>query len=258
MIIMGLVLHPSYARGGFVNIMSGYDLLTTAGGFFDLDGLGPLSPIPIVGLPLGTYNFGSGSVNVGTTDTIVHRLDPVTNLADGASQTIDVKMVALSLRSQFQIDVSAFGGIANEYVKTVNVQDLGSTMTITNSLDDLLPPAEGGPFDVTIKMSYQLQGVTSGVILGTFSKTLLSLSGSSLWTQLPNNSPTLIDGVNNKLNGLDHSNDFFSGFITLDDTVSGGGSHIISPEPTSLFAIGLACFAAGGRFARKRRLQQAS
>jgi hypothetical protein len=256
LITMGLVLHPSSASGGFVTILPGYDLLVTTGACYNFGP--PFGLVPFVGVPLNTYDFGSGSVNVDATDTIMKRIDGVTNLADGASATINIAMVGLSLRSQNQIDWSAFGGIANEYVKTVNVMDVGSTMTITNDVFN-----DCGTFDSTLMIKFQLQGVTSGATTDFIVKTF-SMSGAGMWSQIAaTTNPVLIDGVNNNLNGLDNSNDFFTGqsFHILPD----GGYHsthdvngVICPEPTSLFAIGLACFAAGGRFARKRRLQQAT
>ncbi len=265
MITMGLVLQPSSARGSFVNIMSGYDLLYTVESSFDFGGAGGLGVTPFVGVPLNTYNFGSGPKYVGATDTILHRLDPVIGLADGASQSIDLKMVALSLRSRFEIDWSAFGGIANEFVKTVNLVDTGSTMTITNSVADLAPLDEGGTFVSTLKFSFQLQGLASGKLSPFFSLDIPQTTPAA-WRHIPstiNPNPVLIDFVNNHLNGSNHLNDFFTG-----EAEHGGGPphHITNdinavdavPEPTSVFAIGLACLAAGGRFARKRRLQQAS
>ena len=259
MITMGLVLQPSSASGGFVNIMAGYDLLVTDSASFDFDGIGPLLPIPFVGVPLGTFNFGAGSVNTGATDTIVHRSEPVTNLADGASQTINIQMAALYLQTQNQINWGALapGGNANEYVKTVNVQDLGSTMTITNSVANVVDPLlEYGTFDSIIKIKFQLQGVTSLVTTGFIEKTFTQTGAD--WSHIPGISvPLLINSVNSNLNGSNHLNDFFlSGLATHD---AGDGTHVVGvPEPTSMFAIGLACMAVGGGFARRRRLQQAS
>ena len=262
MITMGLVLQPSSASGGFVNIMAGYDLLYTVSSSFDFGGAGGLGLTPFVGVPLNTYNFGGGSKNVGATDTILHRLDPVTNLADGASQTINLAMVALSLQSQNKINWSGFGGIANEYVKTVNLVDDGSKMTITNSSADKAPLLEDGTFVSNLKFSFQLQGLDSGVLSPLFSLNILQTTPAT-WRHIPstnNPNPVLIDGVNNHLNGSDHLNDFFTG----EAEHGGGPPHHKTididavPEPTSLFAIGLACMAAGGRFARKRRLQQAT
>jgi len=241
--------------------MSGYDLLVTTASSFDFQGAGGLGVTPFVGVPLGTYNFGAGPKNTGATDTILHRLGPVTNLADGASQTINLAMVALSLRSQNQIDWSAFGGIANEYVKTVNLVDTGSTMTIHNSVADLSPLAEGGTFDSLLNFTFQLEGVTSGIKSSVVSFSL-SQTGAT-WGHVPLFNCVLINGVNNKLNGSDHVNDFYTGHGSHGgpghhDTIDVNADGVTCPEPTSVFAIGLACFAVGGRFARKRRLQQAT
>ena len=254
MITMGLVLQPSSASGGMVTILPGYDLLVTTDACYEFGP--PFGLVPFVGVPLSTYDFGSGSVNVGATDTIVRRLDSVT-LADGECKTINIAMTALSLRSRDQIDWSYFGGIANEYVKTVGVVDQGSTMTICNDFVDLC-----ATFDSTIKISFLLQGVTSGATASFGTKTF-SMVGLGMWSQYPASSTVLIDGVNNNLNGLDHSNDFFT--QVSQHVLPDGSCHttqdvngVMCPEPNSMFAIGLACMAAGGRFARKRRLQQAT
>ncbi|MCY2979938.1 MAG: PEP-CTERM sorting domain-containing protein [Planctomycetota bacterium] len=245
MITMGLVLQPSSASGGFVTINSGYDLLLTLAASFDFQGAGGLGVTPFVGVPLGTYNFGAGSVNTGATDTILHRLDPVINLADGASQTVNLEMVALSLRTKNQIDWSGFGGSANEYVKTVNLINTGgSTMTITNSVADLVN--ESGTFDSNLNFSIQLEGVTSGVLSPTISLALIQTGGT--WEQIPPFENVLIDGVNK------------NGFYTC-VADHGPAKHVTVdvncvPEPTSSFAIGLACMAAGGGFARRRRLKK--
>jgi len=265
MITMGLVFQPSSASGGFVTILPGYDLLYTVRASFDFQGMGGLGVTPFVGVPLGTFNFGAGSVNTGATDTILQRLDPVVGLADGASQQIDLQMVALSLQSQNEINWGALapGGDANEFVKTVNLVDNGSKMTIKNGVADLAPLDEGGTFDSVLSFTFQLQGVTSGVLLSTAISIEMTQSGST-WGHIPSTNnpiPILIDGVNNNLNGSNHVNDFFTGtaqHYPLPSHFHETADINMIPEPTSMFTIGLACLAAGGRFARKRRLQQAS
>jgi hypothetical protein len=275
MITMGLVLQPSSARGSFVTILPGYDLLVTTKASFDFGGAGGLYCVDFVGKPIpnppgtspGSYDFGSGPVNIGATDTIIRRFDAVTGLADGATAApINIAMVALSLQSKHQINWSGFGGIANEYVKTVNVMDLGSIMIITNSAANAPPIDEYGTFDSILKIKFQLQGVTSGAITSDIEKTFLLTGGT--WTHLPstiNKVPILINGVNSHLNGFDHLNDFFTGYSNHTDLLPPDDCGIHQtvdvnsvPEPTSLFAIGLACMAAGGGFARRRRLQQAT
>ena len=129
------------------------------------------------------------------------------------------------------------------------------------SVADLAPLDEGGTFDSVLNFKFQLQGVTSGVLFPSFIDLSLFQTGST-WGHIPSTNnpiPVLINGVNNHLNGVDHLNDFFTGKAIHGPAHIHETSDINSvPEPTSMFAIGLACMAAGGRFARRRRLQQAT
>lgn len=120
-------------------------------------------------------------------------------------------------------------------------------MTITNSIEDLSP--EVGTMGSNLRFTFQLQGVTSGV-LSTVIAVEMFQTGAK-WRQVPLFDNVLIDGVND------------CGFFTEDAKHGPDHTHDTCdvnncPEPTSMFAIGLACFAAGGRFARKRRSQQAT
>ena len=55
------------------------------------------------GVPLGTFDFGSGPVSVGNTDTIIQRLGTV-NASGG---TMSISVVALQLQTVNQVNLGA-------------------------------------------------------------------------------------------------------------------------------------------------------
>ena len=85
----------------------GYDLLQTNSSSTAFPGLGNL-----MGVPLGTYNFGGsvGTVSVGNTDTIVQRLaDAVTSTLPGTAPTIADQLDALDLETVAPVNFEGFG-----------------------------------------------------------------------------------------------------------------------------------------------------
>ncbi|MDX1929843.1 MAG: PEP-CTERM sorting domain-containing protein [Pirellulaceae bacterium] len=250
LVVSGLVVvSPTSHVHGAIIISQGWDLLYTVNASYNFGGAGGLNLVNFVGKPIpnppgtnpGTFDFGSGSVNIGQTDTILHRLQAV-NLPDLptlASQTINLQIAALSLQSANPVNWSGFGGVANEFIQTVNLVDLGSTMTVYNNPFDPVPnPDVIGKFDSNLKFSIQLRGMTSGVFSPVISLNM-SQSGS-LWTHDPVGNQVLIPGVNWKLNGVDTSTDFFTGFAHhgpdhIHDTIDINAV----PEPSSLLLTGL-------------------
>src|SRR5215213_4387766 len=82
-------------------VLAGFDLFTTLPGTqVNLAGAGLQ---PFIGVPLGTFDFGSGPVAVFNTDTIVQRLANATPL----SPTVPIEMVALQLMSVNQFNLGA-------------------------------------------------------------------------------------------------------------------------------------------------------
>ncbi len=87
MVIVAAVLGQSAARGGSLVVTAGYDLFQTVAADTSFPGLGNL-----MGVPLGTFNFGGGPVNTGLTDTIVQRLFDVSVPAVGDTGTTAIVM----------------------------------------------------------------------------------------------------------------------------------------------------------------------
>jgi len=241
LVASALTVQVRPASGGMVIVDPGYDLLYTVNAVYDFQGAGGLNNVPFVGVPIPSFDFGAGAVNVGLTDTILQRmsgvvlpgydpLDPSTL----ASATIGLKMVALSLRSASAIDWSFFGGIANEYVSASLVQDLGSTMTIYNDFT----------FDSMLSFEIALTGAISSA---TITQSLNFTQAGASWGRIPTFGDVLIDGVNYNLNNnQDINTDFFAGLAEhgpahIHDTVD--VNHV--PEPSSVVVFGLGLLSAG-------------
>jgi hypothetical protein len=233
--VITLAVQVRPASGGMV--LPGYDLLYTVSGDFQGN--------EFVGVPIGAFDFGSGPVNVGSTDTIIRRING--GLPSPGGLEIDVEMVALSLQSKNPLDWSSFGGVNGEFVKTVNVVDKGSKMTIFDNFT----------FNSILKISFQLAGLTSGELTPFIDKTFTQTNGK--WSHTPstaNVDPILIPLVNFELNGVNGDNDFFTGTAFHD---AGDGTHTTIdinavPEPSSLVLFGLGTLGAG--FVSRRRLRK--
>src|SRR5258708_39408506 len=88
-----------------LTVNSGYDLFGSAPGT-SFPGLGPL-----VGVPLGAYDFGSGPVAVGNTDTIVRRLSNVTVAAAGNTAPTNLTVLALQLETAAPVNTPTTNAI---------------------------------------------------------------------------------------------------------------------------------------------------
>jgi hypothetical protein len=91
-----VVLGACGASRAELTVYPGYDTFKTvpAGTIFQ--------GVNYMGVPLGTFNFGTGLVATGETDTIVHRLDTATG-PPGGSVTIPIQLVALQLESVISV-----------------------------------------------------------------------------------------------------------------------------------------------------------
>ena len=256
----------SNAHGAII-VSAGYDLLYSSGtNVLGVDFVGTTIPNP-PGTGLGSFDFGSGLVNIGQTNIIVQRMSAVSlaDLPTLASQSISLKVAAFSFQSANALDFSASGGTTNEFIRTVFVSDNGSTMKIYNNPFDPVPnPDVFGRYDSTLSFRFKLQGVTSGALSNLITRTV-SQTGA-LWTHdaVSNPDPVLIAGVNWRLNGSDTSTDFHSGlaqYANVANTLKLDAIDINAaavPEPGSMVLCGLGLgFVAAAKY-RRRNSQRSS
>jgi len=182
-------------------VLAGFDLFTTLPGTqVNLAGAGLQ---PFIGVPLGTFDFGSGPVAVFNTDTIVQRLANATPL----SPTVPIEMVALQLMSVNQFNLGA--GTDFLFV-TLQSARVGGGPASTGTLTITFGP-EGiphGTFDSTLNVAFDIRfGSLTGPIV--FSDVLVLESQDVPWSHFPPDPTVLILDVNFFLNGQNQLNDFF-------------------------------------------------
>lgn len=200
-------------------LLPGFDLFRTTGptNFAGVD---------FEGVPLGTFDFGDGNVGVGNADTIVERLDPAEVGSPPGTDTIDIELVALQLRSVTPVDLGA--GSDFHYITLQLVTPSTGTMDITFDSS-----GNFGTFDSAIDVFFDIRiGALHGTII--FSDVLNLSSSNVFWDRNPPPGAVLIAGVNHLLAG-DSSEDFFPEPFT--ESHPSGAQHSVThatPEPTSL------------------------
>lgn len=229
-------------------VLSGYDLFHTDPGGTSFDGK------PFQGVPIGQFDFGDGKgpVNTYQTDTIVHRLDDVTD----PSGDTRIQLVALQLRSVNQVSIMG-GPFGYYYVTLQSRRTLADLPLLPEPLTtgegimtiNFENPGVGGTFttssyDVFFDLRF---GSLTGPIVFSGSQ---SLDGGGNWTHEPPPNTLLIDGVNSRLNGTNHDADFFPSTI---HTGPHGVGPASAPEPTSLMLAGLGSLFVLGYRGRKGR-----
>ena len=197
------------------------------------------------GVPLNVFDFGPpyGVQPVGDTDTIVHRLAPVTvPVTPGTAAPIPIELVSLNLRSVSQTDFGA--GLGYYYISLQSARGgPASVGQMTITFDDPDSGTFGSFFDVYFDIRF---GALNGPIV--LSSNLLLSSTGSPWSRTPPAGAVLVDGVNNRLNGVDTSADFWPGRIV--ETHPTGAQHTASSTPAP-GAAGLGAIV--GVFAARRR-----
>ena len=195
--------------------------------------------VPFECVPIPSFDFGgtAGVINLNSTDTIVRRITPGSGSGPGTTDTIDIEMVALQLRSVDPVD---FGGGVDFHFVTLNGVSLGS-------MDVTFDSPAGGTFDAALDVSFDLRiGSLTGPIV--LSDVLPFTVDGVPWGRTPSHDAFGIDGVNSFLNGLDRSADFWPDPFSL---VAPGAVHSVSPIPAP-GAAALGALALGATLRRRR------
>jgi hypothetical protein len=250
---MGLACYaaPRGSRAATVEVHSGYDLFQTIPSGTSFPGLGNLK-----GVPYGTFDFGSGAVFTGTTDTIVHRLDDAIATAPPfpvTAPTIRLLMVGLQLETVIPVNFAG-NGLDNYFVTLQSARPQGGTAS-TGTMDITFASAAGGTFNSSLDVFFDIhKGSLSGAIVAS-SDTVLTTTGSP-WGRIPPPGAMLIPGVNFLLNGTDTSQDFWpaGGLHTGPHEVGPALRQPPVPEPGTwiLYLTAGAIVPAYARFHRRR------
>jgi len=161
--------------------------------------------IPFEGVPIGP----------GNTDTIVERLQgsgPVFNPPDMV--TVDIEIVALSLRSTTPVDLGGLGTLWDVEVTLSGIQSTGF-MTIFKTDND------GGTFDAVLPVDPLLTFTEVGNPLNTFSQPIptkdFEVTGAA-WSHTQNRNE---DGF---LSGF-----FYPTGLIIEETPDGSAKHTVRP-----------------------------
>jgi hypothetical protein len=217
---------PSESRAaGSLTVNDGYDLFASGPGT-TFPGLGGL-----VGVPVGTFAFGSGAVPVGDTDTIVHRLSAVTVAAVGDTGTTRLEMLALQLMTAAPVDFAGNG--VDSYF--VTLQSARGGPATAGSMDITFTSLAGGTFSSFFDVFFDIRkGSLAGPIVLT--DDLVLANQGAAWDRDPPPGAVLIDGVNHFLNGQDNGTDFWP-VTPFQEVHPNGAVHQVMtgmvPEPSS-------------------------
>jgi len=239
--VMVCALPDEGRAAGSLTVNSGYDLFASGPGT-SFDPLGPL-----VGVPIGTFDFGSGPVSVGDADTIVHRLDPVTVAAVGDTGTTRLEMLALQLMTATPVNFGGFG-LDNYFITLQSAPPSTGSMAITfTSLD-------GGTFTSSLNVLFDIRkgGLTGNIVFSNTDPLLLTNPGAA-WDRDPPLGAVLINGINRFLNGTDNGTDFWP--LPFTETEPGAVHPVrpaMVPEPGS-WLLGTTAVVIGLGYSRWRR-----
>jgi hypothetical protein len=195
-VLVGAQPSQSWAVGS-LTVDAGYDLFASPVGSFP--GLGTL-----VGVPLGTFNFGSGLVPVGNTDTIAQRLTDVTVAAVGNTGTIPLLLRTLQLETTAPVN---FGGNGlDNYFMTLQSARGGPATTGLMSITFL--STTNGTFSSFFDVFFDIRkGSLAGPIV--FASDLVATNTAAPWGRVPPPGAVTIPGVNFNLDGTDSDKDFW-------------------------------------------------
>ncbi len=210
------IAQPRQSRADMTPVSAGYDLFATdpSGTYFDFGGT--IGTQNLMGVPLGTFNFGSGSVGVGSADTIVQRTQDV--LVGGVTDPTGLRMVALQLETVNPI--AAFGNQHLFVTLTPGGTDTGSMIIYNNDT-----------FTSTLTITFDVHvGSLTSTPVATLTDTLIT-ANTPAWSHTAPPGSVLIPGVNYLLNVSDTSTDFWTGAVL---EIGPGLHHLVNtPEPST-------------------------
>jgi hypothetical protein len=191
------------------------------------------------GVPLGTFNFGSGLVPVGITDTIIQRLGTVTT----PGGTTPISVSALQLRTVSQVNLGAGLGY---YYATL---DTSAQNTGVLTIDSFPTAGSPGTFHdyFTVNFDIRYGSLAGPIVLRPPSLTLVATGDWSADLPIPS---CPIVHTDNQGAGDQHS-------VTSDTSVPTGGFNPFGVPETSptlaLFGLGTLSLLAYGWCGKKER-----
>lgn len=230
--------------------LPGFDLFDPLPGTqIFLDGFGL---IPFVGVPLGSFDFGSGSVPTGNTDTVMFRNEEINDLTGKLTTTVDLLAMQLVTDGEFDL-----GKGLDRYYLTVS-----SAPASTGTMEFMFAgphdcSAPHGSFRYT-SLTYNFD-VWTGAPGGTFvfSDTMTLSSPFQPWSHCAPPGVVLIPDVNFLLDGTPESDFFALGVFSL---IGNDGTVILlqtatvpEPAPTLLFVTAMVALLVGNRWRRRQR-----
>jgi hypothetical protein len=192
---------PPATRADLLTVAQGYDLLSTASGT-SFPGLGDL-----VGVRLGTYDFGGGPVNVGTTDTIIHRTADASVSAVGqTAMNVPFTVAALQMETAAPVNFNGVG--MDNYFITLQSVHGGPASTGTANITFL--STGGGYFTSTFDVAFDIRkGSLNGLIVASETLPLTNTNGVYWEHDPPPLGAVLISRINHLLDGRNTNEDFW-------------------------------------------------
>jgi hypothetical protein len=163
-------------------VLAGYNCFDTGSGTL-------YAGTPWVGVPLGTFDFGSGPLNVGLTDTIIQRMGPAVTTPGGS---MPLQVDALQLMTATPVSIG--GGPLGYYYATLNTS-FANTGVLT--VDSFPSGGSAGTFHDFFTVNVDIRfGALNGPIVapaGQPGVTQLILDCAAQWqTFLPLPPPTVV------------------------------------------------------------------
>jgi hypothetical protein len=238
-VLCGLAL-PSTLQAQTSQVLAGYNC-------FDTDSGTTYAGTSWQGVPLGTFNFGSGPLSVGATDTIVQRLGPTVTTPGG---TMAIQVDALQL--QTTTPVSLGGGPVGYYYATLNTSFANTGVLTVDSFPT--SSANPGTFHdyFTVNFDIRYGSVNGPIVLPAGSPgTVLTLDCNALWqTFLPDPPPSVV----HRYPATGDPTDLHIVHVDPSDvSVNEANFFFPIPEPSGLALLGMGalCLAIKTRWGRK-------